>query len=86
MIIQAFFQRNKNNNNKKENSCIEWKISEGLFTKLGVRSPGVASLFFSRSLFPPPPWVIIVFLQYHNVSSDITSEERYADADRSNCL
>lgn len=50
-----------------------------------VRSPGVAACFFFLSLFSPP-WIIIVFLQYHTVSSDITSKERYADADRSNCL
>lgn len=59
-----------------------------MFAKFAVRSPGVASFFFfvlSVFLFPPP-WVIIVFIQYHTVSSDITSEERYADPDRSNCL
>lgn len=50
-IIQAFFQRNKNNNNKKENSCIEWRISEGRSLKFAVRSPGVAFFFFFLTFF-----------------------------------
>lgn len=41
----SIFQRSKNNN-KKENSCIEWKNVWGLFAKFAVRSPGVASFFF----------------------------------------
>lgn len=38
--------------------------------------PGVA-------LFNPQ---VTVDLQYHTVSSQITSEERYAEAERSSCL
>lgn len=42
----SIFQRHKNNNNKKkENICIEWKLSEEFFAKFAVRSPGVAWLF-----------------------------------------
>lgn len=74
-----FLQRNKNNNNNKI-IALNGKNSEGVFA---VRSPGVA---FCCLIPPLPPWVIIVFLQYHTDSSDITSKERYADADRSNCL
>lgn len=76
-----FSQRNKNNN--KKNSCIEWKKRWGGVCKVCCQKSW-CSFFF---LIPPlPPWVIIVFLQYHTDSSDITSKERYADADRSNCL
>lgn len=51
----------------------------GVFAKFAVRSPGVAS-FLPFYLSYSPPWVIIVFLQYHTVSSNITSKEKYADA------
>lgn len=47
----SIFQRNKNNNNKKENSCIEWKISEGCSLSSLSEGPGVVSFFFSFFFF-----------------------------------
>lgn len=62
MIIRAFFKETKNNNNdnnkkKGKKSCIEWKMTEGVFTKFAVRSPGVASWFFR----PPPLPGLLLF-------------------------